>query len=56
MLAAFTDPRFKALPFLFDEDCLNVVGSVEAEALMLALNNSILNELELSTSSEIELL
>lgn len=53
-VAAFMDPMFKALPFLSDEDRLNVVGCVEAEAVMLAVNNSTPNELELSTSSEIE--
>ena len=50
------DPMFKVLPFVLDEDHLNVVGSVEAEAVMLAINNSTPNELELSTSLKIELL
>ena len=55
-MATFMDPRFKGLPLLSDDDHLNVVGSVEAEAVMLAVNNSTPNEIELSTSSEIELL
>ena len=55
-MAAFMDLRFKALPFLSDDDRLNVVGSVEAEAVVLAVNNSTSNELELLTSLEIELL
>ena len=45
------DPRFKSLSFLSDENRLNVVASVEAEAVMLAINNNTSNE---STSAELE--
>ena len=31
------DPRFKALSFLSDESRLNVIASVEAEVVMLAI-------------------
>ena len=55
-VAAFMDPRFKTLSFLSDEDRLNVVASVEAEAVMLAVGNtSTSNELETATSTEVEI-
>ena len=38
--AAFLDPRFKALPFLCDEDRQTISSSVEAEAVKLALSSS----------------
>ena len=46
------DPRFKTLSFLSDKDRLNVIASVEAEAVMLTVGNtSTSNEL---TSTEVE--
>ena len=38
--AAFLDPRFKALPFLCDEDRQTISSAVEAEAVKLALSSS----------------
>ena len=38
--AAFLDPRFKALPFLSDEDRQMIGSSVEAEVVKLALISS----------------
>ena len=53
-VAAFMDPRFKALSFLSYEDRLNVIASVEAEVVMLAINTSTSNESESLTSAEVE--
>ena len=53
-VAAFMDPRFKALSILSDEDRLNVIASVEAEVVMLAINTITSNESESSTSAEVE--
>ena len=57
-VAGFMDPRFKALSFLSDESRLNVIASVEAEVVMLAINTSTSNhdpnEFELSPSKEVE--
>ena len=53
-VAAFMDPRFNVLLFLSDEDRLNVVASVEAEVVMLAINTSALNKSESLTSAEVE--
>ena len=55
-VAAFMDPRFKALSFLSDESRLNVIASVEAEAevVMLAINTSTVHESESATSTEVE--
>ena len=53
-VATFMDPRFKALSFLSDEDRLNVIASMEAEVVMLAINTSTSNESESSTSAEVE--
>ena len=36
----FQDPRFKALPFLSDEDQQIITSSVEAEAVKLAPSSS----------------
>lgn len=52
-VATFMDPRVKALSFLSDEDRLNVIASVEAEAVMLAVGNAgTSHELETLTSTE----
>ena len=50
-VAAFMAPRFKALSF--PSDGLNVIASVEAEVVMLAINTSTSNESESSTSAEV---
>ena len=38
--AAFLDPRFKALPFLSDEDRQIITSFVEAEGVKVALSSS----------------
>ena len=53
-VAAFMDPRFKALSFLSDESRLNVIASVEAEVVMLAINASTVHESESATSTDVE--
>ena len=57
-IAAFMDPRFKALSFLSDDSRLNVTASVEAEVVKLAMNTSTsnhdTNESDLSTSKQVE--
>ena len=57
-IAAFMDPRFKALSFLSDDSRLNVMASVEAEVVKLAINTSTsnhdTNKSDLSTSKQVE--
>ena len=48
------DPRFKTQPFLSDEDRLNVIASVEAKVVMLAVNTTTSSESESLTSAEVE--
>ena len=53
-VAAFMDPWFKTLSFLSDESRLNVIASVEAEVVMLAIKTSTVHESESATSTEVE--